>query len=97
MFLKQNNDKYTNPQMQNKLINVMRLYILRNIATIIQKAKFLTYIADEVTDASKNEQLVVCFLSVHEDLEPNKNVLGIHHVDSIMVDVLVATVNNTMQ
>ena len=63
-FLQQRTDKYTSPQIQNELIKIMALHILRDIAAFIQNAKFFSLMADEVTDASNKEQVVLCFRSV---------------------------------
>ena len=48
-------DKYCSPQIQNEILKVMALHILRNIAKSIQQAKYFTIIADEVTDYSNKE------------------------------------------
>ncbi len=95
-YLQQITDKYTSPQIQNELIKVMALHILRDIATFVQNAKFFSLMADEVTDASNKEQIVVSFRSVDENLEPHENFVGIHNVQSITADVLVATLKDTM-
>lgn len=73
----------------------MALHILRDIATFVHNAKFFSLMADEVTDVSNKEQ-VVCFRSVDEKLEPHENFVGIHNVNSIKADVLVATLKDTM-
>ena len=95
-FLQQRTDKYTSPQIQNELIKIMAVHILRDVATFMQNAKFISLLADEVTDASNKEQVVVCFRSVDENLEPHQNFVGIHNVQSIRADVLVATLKDTM-
>ena len=74
----------------------MALHVLRHIAAFIQNAKFFSLMADEVTDASNKEQVVVCFRSVDENLEAHENFVGIHNVQSITADVLVATLKDTM-
>ncbi|KAL5499510.1 hypothetical protein EMCRGX_G010944 [Ephydatia muelleri] len=52
-------DKYTSPQIQNELLQTMALSIIRDIALSIREAKYFTIMADEVTDASNREQVVV--------------------------------------
>ena len=52
--------------------------------------------ADEVTDISNKEQVIVCFRSVDDDLNPHENFVGIHSVHSIQADTLVAVLKETM-
>ena len=49
--------KYTSTQIQNELLKRLAASILREIATSIQKAKLVSLMADEVTDASNQEQV----------------------------------------
>ena len=74
----------------------MGLHILRDIAAYIQNANFISFMADEVTNGSNKEQVIVCFQSFDENLEPHENFVGIHNVQSITADVLVATLKDIM-
>ena len=51
------NALYTSKTIQNSLIEVVRQRILRDIISEVNKAKYYTIIADEVTDLSNKEQL----------------------------------------
>ena len=59
-YFRQRTDKYTSPQIQNELIKIMAQHVFRDIAAFIHNAKFFSLMADEVTDASNKEQVVVC-------------------------------------
>ena len=48
---------YTSGQIQNELIDIIGRQIRQYIASQVQQAKWITVIADEVTDASNKEQL----------------------------------------
>ena len=61
--------KYTSPENQNEIISIMALQVLREIASSIQKARFFTLTADEVTDAANKEQVVICLHSVDDNLQ----------------------------
>ena len=74
----------------------MALNVLGNVAKLIQDCKFFSLMADEVTDISNKEQVIVCFRSVDDDLNPHENFVGIHSVDSIQADTLVAVLQDTM-
>ena len=63
----------------------MALNVLRNVVKFIQDCKFFSLMADEVTDISNKEQVIVCFQAVDDDLNPHENFVGIHSVDSILL------------
>ena len=48
-LLAKKQDKYTSPQIQNKLLQTMVL-----LSSVIREAKYFTIMADDVTDASKS-------------------------------------------
>ena len=95
-MLKKKTDKYTSPQIQNELLSIMSLNILRKIASSLQQARYFAIMADEVTDASNKEQLVVCFRSVDDHFQPTEDFVGLHHVESINADTLVRCLKDTM-
>ena len=51
------NALYTSKTIQNSLIDVVRQRILNDISSEVNRAKYYTIIADEVTDLSNKEQL----------------------------------------
>ena len=62
-WLKRKENVYTSPTIQNEIIKLMGLSMLRNIVAELQKAPFLTIMADENTDTSNKEQ-VTLFLQI---------------------------------
>ena len=95
-LLAKKQDKYTSPQIQNELLQTMALSIIRDIALSIREAKYFTIMADEVTDASNREQVVVCFRWVDSDFEPHEDFVGLHKVDKINADTLVAVIKDVV-
>ena len=61
-----------------------------------KKAKFFSLMADEVTDSSNKEQVIVCLRSVDENFAPHEDFLGNHAVESIKADILVGVLKDTM-
>ena len=61
------NAKYTSPDIQNQVIDVLGDHIQRKIVLNIQKAKFFSAVADEVTDCSNKEQLSLVLRYVHPE------------------------------
>ena len=60
----------------------MGIYILRNISKELQNSPFLTIMADETTDSSNHEQLVIVFRHVTADLV-HEEFLDLYQVSTI--------------
>ena len=56
-----NTNKYTSHDMQNDMLKAMAHKVLRNINSQLHNASFFTIMADETTDASNEEQVVIIF------------------------------------
>ena len=74
----------------------MALSIIRDIASSIRDGKYFTIMADEVTDASNREQVVECFRWVGSDYEPHEDFVGLHKVDKVNADTLVAVIKDVV-
>lgn len=59
LWLERKTNKYTSPDIQNELLKIMALRILRDISAAVQDAKFFTLMADEVADISNKEQVAI--------------------------------------
>ena len=59
-WMKRKTDKYTSADIQNEIMKVMALHILRNVAFSVRSSKFCTIMVDETTDASNKEKVVLC-------------------------------------
>ena len=58
--LAQNSDKYTCHQVQNEIIKITALTVLRKWVTDFYTSVYFSLLANEVTDSSNREQVVVC-------------------------------------
>ena len=67
MVIEPANAKYTSPDTQNQVIDVLGDHIQRKIITNVQSAKFFSVVADEVTDCSNKEQLSIVLRYVHPE------------------------------
>ena len=85
-WLERKSHKYTSPEMQNEMLQVLALGILRDISRNIQNAVFYSIMADECADISNKEQLVICIRWVDENLATHEDLLV-----SINSNVLVLT------
>ena len=81
-WVKQKTDKYTSPEMQNEMVKVMALCILRKISANLQCTSFYTVMFDETTDVSNVEQVVVCLRWVSEKFVVFEDFVGLYQVES---------------
>ena len=61
------------PQIQNEMIEVLALGVLREISQNIQDAVMYTIMADETADVSNKEQVVVCIRWVDGEMQHMRN------------------------
>ena len=73
-----NHYTYTSPEIQNEILQLMALSVLRNIAANIRTSDYFTIMADETTDISNREQLVVCIRWTDSDLEVHEDFIGLY-------------------
>ena len=88
-WLERKTYKYTSPEIQNEIITIMALNVVRDIASSIQNARFFTLMADEVTDAANQTQVAICFRSVDDNFNCNEEFIGLYVVESIESDRIV--------
>ncbi|XP_056003508.1 zinc finger MYM-type protein 1-like [Ostrea edulis] len=87
-WIKRKNDKYTCAESQNEMLKIMALSILRDVAQNIKNSVFYSIMADETTDKSNREQIVLVIRHVNENLEPQEEFIGLTKVPSIDADTL---------
>lgn len=83
-FLESQHLKYTTHEVQNELLSIIALQVLRRIAAQIQSAVFYTVIVDEATDCSNKEQVVV-FRWVGEDLVAHDDFLDCTSLKALLL------------
>ena len=60
-WLEKKMDKYVSADIQNELLKVMGLQVLRDLGAALHNAEFYSLMVDETTDISNKEQAVLCF------------------------------------
>lgn len=95
-FLERKQLKYTTHEVQNELLSIMAVQILRHIAAQIQSAVFFAVMGDEATDCSNKEQVVLPFRWVDEDLAAHEEFIGLYLTDSTTASALVAIIEDTI-
>ena len=75
--------KYSSPEMQNEVLKLMSLSILRSIAKDIQSSDCFTVMADECTDVANREQPAICFRWVDSKLDVHEEFIGLYQIENI--------------
>lgn len=88
-WLKTRSDKYMSPEIQNELLEVMSLSILRSIASNLQSSTMFAVMADECVDISNHEQLAICFRWVDAELEVHEDFAGLYEIPDITAETIV--------
>ena len=90
-------DKYTSHDMQNDMLKAMAHKVLRNINSKLHNASFFTIMADETTDTSNKEQVVIVLRYVdNNDFSVEEEFIGLYCVPSINSDMLVSILKDTL-
>ena len=87
--------KFTSPCIQNEILSIMALMILRDVVRKVS-GKWYTIMVDETTDLSNTEQMVFCLRYVDDDLEVHEEVIGLYSLDSTSADSILATVQDIL-
>ncbi|KAJ8024361.1 Kinesin heavy chain [Holothuria leucospilota] len=95
-WMKKKRDKYTSHDIQNEIVRIMATDILRNIADSVSDAKFFSILADECTDASNKEQLMICLRWINQALEPNVDFGGFYEIPNITANTIVGAIKDVL-
>ena len=78
LWLHRKENVYTSPDIQNEILKVMGLQILREVSADLHASPFLTIMADETTNSSNKEQVTLILRSVNNELEVHEEFLGLY-------------------
>ena len=95
-WIKKKKDKYTSPMIQNEILRVMTLKVLREVAACIHRSTFFTIMAVETTDASNREQVVICIRWVDNGLEAHEEFIGLHEVSKIDAATITSVIKDVL-
>ena len=87
---------YTSLEIQNKIIKLMCLQVLRDISADLQGSPFLTMMEHETTDTSNREQVTLILRQVTKELEVHEEFLGLYHVASIDAAMLTTAIKDVL-
>ena len=82
-------DKHMSPNAQNEILQILALKILHVIASDIGKYGCYSDLADESTDVSKNELLVICIHRSEKEMTVCEEYIDLMPVTQTNVDKIV--------
>jgi len=95
-WLKQKTNRFDSPEIQNEMLEIMALNILRDIVKNIQLAEIFSILGDETGDISNTEQLVFCVRWVDDDLEVYEDFIGMHPLPNTTADEIVRVIKDIL-
>lgn len=95
-WLEKKKEKYTSTDIQNEMLLVMALKILRDVAAHIREDGFFSIMVDETTDQSNREQVVIVIRHVDSDLNVQEEFIGLCMVPSIDAATLTSVILDTL-
>lgn len=95
-WLKRKGDNYLGHDMQNEMMKVMALKVLREIASEIQSAEFFAIMVDESSDSANKEQLVLCIRWIEDDLTAREEFIGLHLLDETNATAIVSVIKDVL-
>ena len=95
-WLQKKKSKFTSVDIQNEMLEIMALRVLREIARNIQNAVIYTIMADETADVSNKEQLVFCLRWVDDDLIVDEDFIGMQPMKGTGADQIVFLIKDIL-
>ena len=87
--------KYTSPEMQNEILSIMALKVLREIVCQLQSLVY-TVMIDETTDISNTERVVLVFRWVDNALSAHEEFVGLYQTKCTDAGALVSVIKDTL-
>ena len=88
-WVKRKGSDYTSHDIQEEMLKVMALKILRDIASEISNVEFFVVMVDETADVSNTEQLVLCIRLVDDNLDAHEEFIGLHSLEVTNADAVI--------
>ena len=95
-WLERKHFRYTSPVVQNEMLEVLALGIMREITANIQTAGICTIMADETADISNTEQLAVCFRWIDKNMEAHEDFVGLPPLSRRTADSIVQVLKDVL-
>ena len=87
-----NKYKWLSHDVQNELLEILALSVLRKVLVSVRSHKYYAIMADETTDISISQQMSICFRSVDDQLTIHENFVGFYEPPSADAATLYKTI-----
>ncbi|XP_076347995.1 zinc finger MYM-type protein 1-like [Tachypleus tridentatus] len=95
-WLKKKTNKYVTHDVQNEILEVMALQVLRDVASCIRNGRYFFILAVECTDVANKEQLTICIRWIDDNLEPHEDFIGFYEISTINADTIVLAIKDAI-
>ena len=95
-WLSKKTNKFVSHDIQNEILKLMALTVLRKVCAKIRDNKWYSIMADECTDLSNKEQFTLCIRSVDENLEEREDFIGLYEMAAINSKSLLAAIKDML-
>ena len=89
-------DHHITPQAQNEMLKLLALKFSRKITTDIRSSVCYSILADEATDVTNTQQLVICIRWVTEGLIVEEDFIGSMPLDKASTQIIVAAIKDVI-
>ena len=89
-------DRHITPKAQNEILKLLALKLLRKIATDIRSSGCYSILADEATDVSNTQQLVICIRWVTEGLIVEEDFIGLMALNKASAQKIAAAIKDVI-
>ena len=89
-------NKYVHSTIQNEMMQIMALRVLREVAENIQNVDFYSIMCDEATDVKNVSELLVCLRWVDDELEAHDEFIGLKNMPNIDADSIVRKLKDVL-
>ena len=96
-WIEKSYDRHRSLNAQNEVLQVMALKVLRGIASDIAESGYYSIMADESTDASNIEQLVICICWVDKEMTVCEEYIGLMPVAQTNADTIVICIKDVLR
>ena len=95
-WLTRKGDRYIHGEIQNEMMKIMALKVLREIPSDIRNAEFFSILVDETTDVSNKTQLVLCIRWVDDDLNVFEDFIGLYKLDETNSNAITSVIKDAL-
>ena len=89
-------DRHMSSTSQNEILKLLCLKLLRKIASDTAITGCYSILADEATDTSNSQQIVVCIRWVTKDIEVKEDFIGLVLLERAQADVIAAAIKDVL-